>query len=257
MLDLKTEYHMFLFDNLYNKLLDTNKLNYLNDGFIDNVHFSVWQYKDEPLKHLLHIDNIKKPLDITIMCKWGKGKYIVFDKRDFSMPVPDVYMKKLYKQGLYMASTNYDSALMAIHRLVACLSYNLNGMEVHHINKNKSNNCLENIVPTPKEVNRTIEICFKDMDDLLEIGRRLKKFQKPQKFDRLQQKQKITVGRNERLHLRIIEYGIEHTITATIIKKFKKLIKTPQTIRDILNYFFYRKEFIQWMKNENVYYRFT
>ena len=37
-------------------------------------------------------------------------------------------------------------------------------------------------------------------------------------------------------------------LTKIVIKKFKKTIKTPQKIRDILNYFFYCEMFINWLK---------
>ena len=56
---------------------------------------------------------------------------------------------------------------------------------------------------------------------------------------------------NENLHKEIILYSLEHS-TAETIKAFKKYIKTPQKIRDIINFYFYKEEFIKWLKNKNL-----
>ena len=46
--------------------------------------------------------------------------------------------------------------------------------------------------------------------------------------------------------MEIIKYGINHT-TKEVINKFNQ-IKTPQAIRNLSSYYFYKNEFIEWLK---------
>lgn len=138
--------------------------------------------------------------------------------------------------------------LVCLHRLAMCIKDNIKGLTVHHIDKNKFNNNIKNLLPVTQEENNSYELL--NMEEQIKKGIEVKKYYDKKKKEKSKQL-KQTISRNEELQKEIIIYSLKHK-GKEVIKKFKNKIKTPQTIRNIVNYYFYAKEFLNWLKTMEI-----
>lgn len=221
----------------------------LNVGFVDGYYMVVLQNKKNELKHLVIVDNIQQPIQLLLDTSYNKGGYIVFNK-DKLNAMPPKLMNKLYKRGLFMSQKKERSynALTSIHRLVSCIDSECIGLAIHHINKRNNDNCIVNLVPVTTSINSQLENMYRGShashNTMLSEGYRLKELQEQKKINK-----KRYLKDNDLLQIEIIKYSRTHTTKETI-KKFTQ-IKTPQTIRDIINYYYYKEEFLEWLKTFN------
>ena len=71
-----------------------------------------------------------------------------------------------------------------------------------------------------------------------------------QKQNHIKLNRRNTLSNNNDLQKDILLFSIDNSIKR-VIKKFRTKIKTPQTIRNIINYYFYAEAFINWLKTSN------
>lgn len=246
---LKTQYRIFLWNKFdFSEYKDS--LTILNVGFVDNYYMAVMQSKKNELEHTIIVKNIKNPTQIPLQAEYGQGGYHVFNRNKIDR-LPKKLINKLNKNGLFKTDKENRSpnAKTSIHRLVSCIDGNCKGLDVHHINKDIHQNDICNLVPVTTEQNNELEYIKNYYEDgfniMLQEGYRLKAKDEEQKRNI-----KRYMKDNESLQLEIIEYGINHK-PSEAIHKYKRYIGTPQIIRNIYNYFYYKVEFLNWLKTRS------
>lgn len=219
----------------------------LNAGFVDNFYVVLTQDKQQPLKHRLTVANDGTITTVTINAIKNNTGYLVFNIKELEK-IPVKCLRKMNKNGLFMSIRKRKDykPYTSIHRLVCCIDGNCKGLEIHHINKKVDDNRWGNLVKVTQSENKQLEeLYWEDERMMLHKGYELKNIQAEQK----QQKKKY-LARNEQLELEIIKYSINHSTKETV-NKFKKYIKTQQRIRDIINFYYYKEDFIEWLKEIN------
>lgn len=238
-----------MWDKVHNKLqLENNTV--LACNFVGGYYVIVTQNNKEPLQHKIFVENIKQPIIINLEAEAKGDGYFIF-KTNVLKQLPPKLLSKLLKQGLFMTDNkdrDISITTTSIHRLVCCIHHNCKGLEVHHINKDVGDNSFFNIVPVTSDINKQIECLYRhDKEQAINIGRELLNQLEENKQNKHKKKY---LTNNDRLIKNIIEFGVGRTFKE-MYKRFKKDIKTKQYLRDILSYFFYALEFIQWLIKYN------
>lgn len=147
-----------------------------------------------------------------------KDDYIRMYKNNLKNIIPSKLFKKLCKRGLYKniksANNNYDNRIV-VHRLVACIHYEILDKEIHHMNKIRSDNWIGNLLPvtTKKQHDKA--------DDNFEYAQQLKR-----EFDAIKPTRN-TVANNSEVVIDILEMiYIQRKSVNEIQKKYKKIKKS-------------------------------
>ena len=102
----------------------------------------------ELISRYLIIENIKDSKMFKIETMPHKDSYVITSRKCLQDYMPVNAFKTLLKQGLYMTekakNSRHDNKI-GLHRLNLCLYKNITGISVHHIDKNKQNNCITNL----------------------------------------------------------------------------------------------------------------
>jgi hypothetical protein len=220
-------------------------------GFVGVYYVVVLKNKIQELQYTVIVENIKTPLKITINAEYNRDGYHIFGTNQLEQ-LPKKLYQELNKRGLFMSEKDRSSysALTSIHRLVSCIHDNCKGLPIHHIDKDKGNNCICNLVSVTEEINNEIEDLYTIKGKELEAkgkGRELWVKQLNIKKVREEAKKNYKTN-NDYVQIDIIKCHINQK-TKIVIKRFRRIIKTPQKIRDILNYFSYGEMFLKWLNS--------
>lgn len=242
--DLKHQYANFMQGKI-KKYANGNGLKVLVSGFIDNYYMAVCQNTKQNLKYTLIVENIKQPLTVELNTYLNQDSYHVCNLYQLTNQLPNKIIQKLMDRGLYKTPNlqRKNTSSFAIHRLVCCIGYmSINNTTIHHINKNKTDNDINNLTPISLSVNIFLDT-IDDYNHMLLAGRMFKDIV-DDKIKKEINKHRYSVASNGNLHKDIIEYKQQHQ-TKEVVNKFKQYIRTPQAIRDIINYYFYVRDFIK------------
>lgn len=244
-MELRRLYRVFMWQKITATRIQKETDELLNAGFVDNFYVVLIQDKQQPLKHKLIVANDGTITTVTINAIKNNTGYLIFNIKELEK-IPVKCLKKMNNNGLFMTDrkrTDYKP-YTSIHRLSYCISDNCKGYEIHHINKQINNNKRRNLVKVTSTINKQFEeVWLKDET--------MKMIVEGHKLNWEQVEKKMNIKRyltnNDRLELEIVKYSINHTTKETI-KQFKKVIKTPQKIREIINFYYYKDEFIKWLE---------
>lgn len=103
---------------------------------------------------ILTVDNLFHNKNIAVDFKISKNGYSVKPKNALKKPCPKFLLEKLLQQGLYASEETTNSnnnSRFSLHRLCLCMSENISGLQVHHIDKNRQNNSVINLLGVTKE----------------------------------------------------------------------------------------------------------
>jgi hypothetical protein len=196
------------------------------------------------VRRFLIIDSEKTGyIDIPILTIPHLDNYIIFKDYNISKKIPKKIYNELLQKGLYKTIKNrtYD-AFCALHRLVVCLYDNILDLSIHHIDKDKCNNSIHNLVPIPQEHNSSLDSL--PYEEMLKEGKELQnKWFKT--FDG--NRKRMTVAQNVYLQIDILKMSTKENIKKTI-KHFKTKIKSERIIRTIINLIHYKVEFLKWLE---------
>lgn len=239
---LQNAYHQFMRKRITQKYLsDFDNLLVLGENFIDNYYFIIFETHKDKYKVYIIVENIDMPVFQELKVILNGDKYAVVDKSNFSKILPLKIRKKLAKRGL---CSTVDIGLktnkyFCLHRLIACLYFNCLNLQVHHINKNISDNHISNLVPLTTDFHKVVD------NDL----RNGEAFAKNTQFQLLNKCKKfnLTVANNENILKEIIELKNASISIKEIINKLKRFIKKSK-VYEICNFFYYSKEFIKWLE---------
>ena len=199
------------------------------------------------IKHFYVIEeNIKDSKIFELKTFTGKDKYIKFNQNSLKEFLGKKSFKNLLKNGLFMNKKDRKyNAANSLQRLVGCLYSNITGLEMHHINKDKTNNAFCNIVPLESNLNKSIDSL--PTDKMLKFGENMHQ----EWVKEINKKNKNTLSNNDSLILEILSNSIGKTAKA-IHKIFKGKIKSIKVIYRILNTYFYTEEFLRHLKSNKI-----
>lgn len=235
---LKELYQLFLIYFINSKYFeDINNINILGANFIDNLFIVVFQKNN---RIFIIIENILTPIFIELKQVKNKDGYITIDKNFYSKVIPQKIREKLAKRGLCLtyATGMKNNKSLCLHRLITCLYFNCINKEVHHINKNKIDNYITNLIPLDA-------ISHKRIDNDLLNGVNFAINEQEQLKSKLK-KTRTTLANNEQILYEILSLKNKQLPVKKIIKIIKKIRKSK--IYEIINYFYYSNEFKIWLK---------
>lgn len=240
-ISLKEQYQNFLHSFIIEKYLKNfGKIKILGKNFIENYYFLIFETIEQNQTYFLIIENINNPIFEKLKVIKNPDNYIVVDKRHFTEIVPIKIRKKLAKRGL---CSSFEIGMKAnkyfcLHRLVACLYFNCIGFEVHHINKNPSDNYFLNLVPLKTSHHKLI-----DAD--LQNGELFAKEEQFYLLNKLKKNYKTVASNkdvlNEFLNLKNKNYSLKE-----ILRKLKRYLKKSK-IYELNLFFHYSNEFKNWV----------
>lgn len=190
----------------------------------------------------LVVDSKKESKIINLdIIKYSDG-YIRLKSDNISKNISKKIYKKLLDNGLYMLKKDNRTlnTYLALHRLIACLYGDISNLTIHHIDKDKTNNNIENLVPMSQEMNTWLDSL--NYNKMLEIGKKEHK----EWINRIRKKND-NLANNPYIQFEILVKALNKPVKE-IYLHFKKKIKNIQTIRNIINYFYHVEEFVQWLK---------
>lgn len=192
------------------------------------------------VKYFIKIINIKDEKEVFLQPD-GNNQYNTFRKNSIINNVKENVFKQLALNGLYSTyetGMNENNSLCSIHRFAMSLRYKIINKILHHINKNKENNSLNNLLP----LNSYDE--HKTLDSLPpDIGiQKSKEMHNNYNFDL--DISRNTIGNNRDLVIKILSNPNlkAHEIEKLIGKKLKH-----SKISAIRQYYFYAQEFLSWL----------
>lgn len=112
------------------------------------------------MQRFILIENIEEPILVELKRNLINKKYIAFNRSNLENFLPKNLFKKLVKKGLYSsekAKNSIKDNLFSLQRLVACLYKNITSLEIHHIDKNKFNNTITNLLSISKKEHEELD----------------------------------------------------------------------------------------------------
>lgn len=128
----------------------------LNAVFLGNYYLGLVKVGDTGI---LTADNLFNNKNISIKFKLNEDDYFVKPKNGLKKYCTKPLFKKLLKQGLYASEETTNSnnnSRFSLHRLCLCMSENISDLEVHHIDKNRQNNSVINLLGVTKKEHKKI-----------------------------------------------------------------------------------------------------
>lgn len=191
-------------------------------------------------------ENIKTAKMFELKTFISNDKYIRFNQDSLKNFLSKKCFDELLKKGLFMTKIpRMYNAVISLQRLIGCLYSNITDMEMHHINKDKLNNKLDNLVPLEKELNISIDSL--PFEEMLKVGQNrhqewVKEFNKSSRH---------TLANNDFLIFEILSNSIGKTAKA-VHKIFIDKIKSIKIIYEILNKYFYTEDFLKYLKDSDI-----
>lgn len=201
----------------------------------------------ELISRYLIIENIKNSKIFKIETTPHKDGYVITSRKCLQDFIPERAFKTLLEQGLYMTekakNSSHDNKI-GLHRLNLCLYEKIAGISVHHIDKDKQNNCIMNLLPITNEKIHTV---LDHEDSSFELANKLQK-----KFkDKIYKPRNQTVASNDDIILEILNLKLQGLAVEEILKELNFKIKNSSVYK-IIKEFFYAKEFLEAIKDDSV-----
>lgn len=171
----------------------------LGENFIGKYYLVIFQTGN---MYYLLIENIKTPYLVKMKHYTNSGGYHVANKSIFNKkPLKGKLCRNLLINGLHANKKDKESDYpksFLLHRLVTCLYQNTLGYEIHHINKDRLQNNVCNLVKARKKRHDWIH----KLPDDVGIGVSLR-MQRRQKR-KIYKQQRNTLAQNENLIIEIL-----------------------------------------------------
>lgn len=209
---------------------------------MDSVYIVIIELKNTK-KIFVIVENIKQSKIEELKTFLNPKGYIVFNSNSLKQITGDNVYKKFLKKGLFATYNKQraEQSRTSIQRLVACLYDDVKGFDIHHINKDKENNQINNLVPLDSYTNKKIDnYPYKKM---VKFG----KEEHDKWFNKINKPKRNSLASNPCLQLEIIEYLINHSSKEALMI-FKNKISNIKTIREIDNFFYYKTEVLKEIK---------
>lgn len=151
---LKYLYRTFIRDKVQELYLSEGKIyKVLGENFLNGYYFLVLEVKEFSFSntdYYLIVENCKTPLFIQLKITDKESDYVKIDKIALKNALPKNILEILAKNGLCTTvenTTKEGTNPFTIHRLTMCLYKNILGLTVHHNDKDKLNNVINNLTP--------------------------------------------------------------------------------------------------------------
>ena len=237
------------YDFIRNKIDKTVLCNFedvtvLADRFLKHYHITVFEGKDifDDMKIFMLIENIPNPILIELE-RAKNPKYPTYGKDSVRNFIPTDLYNTLASNGLFeklkTAHNEHDSEF-GIYRLQYCLYANILGNEIHHIDKQKKNNKLKNLVKMKLRFHRKVDNMPIPEGIRVSLAEQLK--QRKEIF----KPKKQTLARNAKLIVQILQLKENMSVSEVLEEIDNKLGKS--SVYGILKFYFYSAEFVAELK---------
>ena len=143
---LKPAYRDLMRHRINGYVAGSNDAMVLAENFIENEYWAVIQLDD---CILLIVENIGNPIYLKLKTKFNESGYLITSKRNLKNNLSEKQFKCIIHRGL---NEDLDIGLNSlsdflVHRMVAAVYYNIIGLQIHHLDKSRTNNYIWNLVP--------------------------------------------------------------------------------------------------------------
>lgn len=243
--------NLYLSQEIRNKYLyQFNDYTILGQNFVDTTYMMVVEVRDTSYssKSSFYIikENVKNPKMSELKVDIYRDNYIRLNQDGLKEILGEKIFKKLLQNGLFKSKKKRDyNARTSMQRLVACLYANITGFEIHHINKNKSDNRFVNLVPLDGDTNKRIENL--PTEEMIQFG----ETKHNEWVEQINKRKRSTLSENSLLIYDILSHSIGKKVKE-VHRLFKDKIKSIKVIGKILNTFFYKENFLKYLKLNNI-----
>ena len=246
------KYRKFLREYVDKKYLQQYKnVTVLAENFVNNAYIVLFEIQEDfsfhhmpAVRRYILVENVSKPILSELKLVPNSDGYITMNKSVLAQILGEKLYKCLAQKGLAMTE---ETALslnnrFCWHRLVACIYYNCIGKEIHHINKDVTDNNINNLVPLKKNEHQTIEKMDSENCKNISLW-----YQDQEKIKRRRKRE--TIASNDNVIKEIIESFLLGDSVSKIVKKLNRRIK-KSSVYKIIGRFHYAKEFLFWLHNQ-------
>lgn len=157
-------YKTFLRNKVNNSMIlnQYNNSKIIGDNILDGCYFVLLEdYSCTNKTYILLVENCLSTKNVLLTYDKNTTKYNIFPKNILKESLSEKAYSSLIKNGLF---SNINSGFSqynnytSIHRLNMCLYKNILNLEVHHMDKNKKNNFIFNLVPIAEKEHKKLDI---------------------------------------------------------------------------------------------------
>lgn len=245
--ELDNFYEFFMLKTVIKKYFPNNtNIRVLGNNFIDSYYFMLIEELNisgnkADTEYYLIVENCKKPVIVQLKKTDEQSDYIKFEKKHFRKSIGEKIFKILAQRGIctqeHIALSESTNPLL-IHRLNACLYKNILGLEVHHNNKDKTDNYIINLTPIKHKLHDFLDRQQGGEYEIL-TKRLHKKF--VQEVEKLGIKRNTLSNRNEIVLAVLLDLNYGKSVKKITNKNIKKT-----KVYQIKRHYFYIKDFIKY-----------
>lgn len=152
----RNRYRDFLRCKVNSKHIEPYYKYVLGENFASKYYVTIVQTAEFGLKNslLIIIENVENSYNIEFSTKINDDGYVLASKRRLKNQLPKELYDFFIENGLnidYEVGLNGMSDFL-VHRLVACLYYNILGLEIHHYNYLSTCNHIWNLQPVEPKI---------------------------------------------------------------------------------------------------------
>lgn len=242
--------NLYLSQEIKKKYLSQfNDCTILGQNFVDTTYILILEVRENyynKTKFYVIEENIKNSKIFELKTFTASDGYIRFNQNSLKNFIEPKSFKALLKNGLFKTKKDRTyNAPISVQRLVGCLYGDITGMDMHHINKNKSDNRFMNLVPLDGDTNKRIDNL--PTDEMIQFGETTHQ----EWVQQINKKKRNTLSENPLLILDILTHSIGKK-QKDVHRQFRDKVKSIKIIRKILKTYYYKENFIFFLKHNNI-----
>ena len=243
--------NLYLSQEIRNKYLyQFNDYTILGQNFVGTTYMMVVEVRDSILNNAKSFyvveENINKSKMFELKTFSASDGYIRFNQNSLKDFIEPKSFNMLLKNGLFKSKKDRTyNAQISIQRLVGCFYDDITGMDMHHINKNKSDNRFVNLVPLDGDTNKRIDSL--PTEEMIQFG----KTKHNEWVKQINKKKRSTLSENYLLIYDILSHSIGKKVKE-VHRLFKDKIKSIKVIGKILKTYYYKENFLKYLELNNI-----
>lgn len=197
------------------------------------------------IKYYLIIENTENPIKIELKTLPHTDGYIIFWKNNIRNNIPKSLYNKLVKNGLYSKPSVgmiEQDRITALHRLIACLYSNIQGLDIHHIFKDVRQNSICSLVPVEKSLHIKLDRDeINGIQESLDIQTKWK--------NSIFRRHRNTLAQNVELIYLVMSMLSDGFNVNEIVKRINRKIKSSK-IYELKRLYYHWQDFVKWLESD-------